>query len=633
MKNYVVLTHYQLLYSILHALDNKEKCKLWISKEYSGFSDDFAHRIKLNGPFEDVTIFETAPIYHDFFHNLQFKEDEYAFNTVLDSHFSTIFGDISNDSFYIFNEFQLYFAYIEKYCKEYMLVEDGYKSYEQQNSVLCFKGQFTAITSRIGTYFPWTLGRSPKFKKYIVNEYPSKILKHHNGRIEVCDYRDMEEKYLESMRNICNSIYDFVPIDSSNNNTLILTQPLARANYCMYANQFLLYADIVKREIVQGNHVYIKPHPADLVCYGPLQNESVTILSKNFPVEVYNYEDDKFSKMISYGSTAEGISRYADKIESIYAVRNASRNNIVRDILKRTSKKKLKLVLVSNFKEDNGVVRSYINTILGLKLFDINIVNYGYELTCFKSKVHFATDATTKEEALKFCINNLDYNYLAFIDKNNRISKKDLLKLHFLQLRSVVDLYVTKGQKNIQINNKKHSLGMFNILSLKNYQNIFISKKVSVDIAKMESIDFLSYFLENTVKVNYLDGIENFKILDFFCYSDYSQFANFLVEQFEIHKRLTGEKQKQHFEMIIMLLRLARILELDEYKTVLKQIDATTYFELTEDCQLINNEVLKVSYLVSNLFYVLFYKLKILKVINFLKKRGLYSKARRDMNI
>ncbi len=633
MVNYVILTHYHLLYATLHALTKNEKCRIWISKEYSSFSKDIESKLLSVGPFEEVTVFETAPIYQEFFQSLSYNEDDYAFNTVLENHFSNIFGDISDDIFYIFNEYQLSFAYIEKYCKHFNLIEDGYKSYEQQKHLLCFKGQFSSITSRIGTYFPKTFGLSDKFNRYTVNEYPKSVLKQHVGKIDVLDYNDMEINYYDTMHKICKVVYKYSSIDHENDCTLVLTQPLARAKYCMYSNQFLLYKDIVEREVSQGKHVYIKPHPADILSYSPLQSEKVTLLSKDFPVEVYNYESVKFSKVINYGSTAAGISKYSDNIVSINANRKATRNQIVRDIINRTYKSKVKLLLVLNVSEESNNIKKYIRTILNIKEFDIQIVNYGFELSYNSSRFSNFEDIVNQDEILEYCVNNYDFNYIVTSYSKGRISKMDLLKLHYLQFRAINDIYVVKGQKRFRINNLQHTFGMFNVLSLIDRSNIFISKKIASDLVRDNKTSLLDYYLENEIKVSYLDSTEAMNLLDFFGYEHHEQLSTLIEKHISLQSELEGDKKKLHFEMLLSLLRMARILELEKYSEYLSNIDMQAYFEMTEDCQLINNSVLGTGYSISNLFYALFYKLRIRKVITFLKKNGWYKKTRKKMKI
>ncbi len=617
----------------MHAKLTNKPAKLWISKEYSSFSDDICDKILSLKIFKEVKIFESAPVFQVFFHHLMKNEPEIAFDEILDDYFANIFHDIKEETFFIFNEYQLYYYYIEKYCKNITLVEDGYKSYQQQNKILRFKGQYTYITQYIGKYFPDVQGASKKITKYLVNEIPTDILKHQKDFIERCNFIEMEKELLDEMESICRTIFEYPRLDENEKSSLVLTQPLARANYCRYSAQFKLYDSLINKELARANKVYVKPHPADLLSYKAISNQNVIILNKNFPIEVYNYEKTKFQNCLTFGSTALGIAKYADKTTSMYSKRNTTHNKISKFIYHKTKKSRISLLIIVEILEDEEITENKLATLKKLysnKLFELKIIAYGKNvsrLNAYKG-IKFL-NLTDKQEVAAYCLNNYQFNYAMFTNSSLYLSNNNLRSIHFSQRTNFSDIIVCNANYVFKYENKNIYITAFNIIHLLNENFLLLSRNILSTMCEENDFNLLKHHHKYNYSISYIENNALHEVLEYFKVTKKEELISLVAKLIDNLDNISEEISSDYFQMIISLVKIIHNYFPKEVAKLSKKIPWNEYFNLTANTHLVKYENIQKNMQIANSYFFIYYKLHIEKIVIYLRNNGLYKIIRK----
>lgn len=346
MKSIVVMTYYQLMHSIALSLTLDEKPILYFTCDYIKADEELLQRIRETNIFHDVIGMSEASFIVPFIDELRAAYSkgnseidsigDRIFEKYLEPYYSKIFcGADTREEIYVYNDFQRHFYYIAKHFENIVGIEDGYKSLEQQIRIHRFKGRYKLIEPFIDKYYPAPLYRHKNIKKIISSADFPDIDDYYKNLLEVVDFAELIERNKPSYVKALLHIFCIEGIHVKENSTLYLGQPLSRAQYCNACENYLYHRKVIEAAAKRGEHVYIKPHPADTIDYHLFRNDHVEVLPKEFPLEVLGYAGMKFERTISFGSTTlvdeianENIKIYTDPTGKIHDIRKFVRELI-----------------------------------------------------------------------------------------------------------------------------------------------------------------------------------------------------------------------------------------------------------------------------------------------------------------
>ncbi len=514
---YVVMTYYQLMYSIAHIKYNNKKAVIYISQDYVLFGDRLSDALLDSELVEDVVLFNSKNYLTNFFHQLRIEQPENAFENILENNLGLVFGDISDKHFYVFNEFQLYYYYVEKHCKSITVVEDGYNSYPFQKETLFFKGNFTLINKYIGNFFPKVHGESPKVVEFIVNseienlKYRKEMFTVQNLKVMMTDIGN------DYLKRLFSKMFEFPEI-KGDNIALLLTQPLARAKYCSLTQQIELYDKICSTILDSYEYIYIKPHPADKTDYSCLQTERIKIMSADFPIEVYNFGDYKFKFTYSFASTASGLAEYSHESGSMFQMEKFDFSKVAKFIRNEVKNHKLKLLKILHI-DENFYEKSFLEKLSyeekstnRLTLFDVTTVivnNSGRKLD-----VSYRVFASIKE-----ALDSHDYNYCLLLRNSVIVKKKTaagLLHVFKNYCPQVISLFSTL---QCPLKGRRRYLELDDTSILVNNYNKVIARKFIND-GKINIDEADNIIRINSIKSSYFSYYYT-SSLDFDVFSEY----------------------------------------------------------------------------------------------------------------
>lgn len=352
MKSLVVMTYYQLMHSIALALTFEEKPNLYFSMEFLNPEEELLDRIAETGVFNEVRGItrrgEFLPIVRELRKTKDMKDSEIdkignsIFDEFLENHYAPDFASADfDDEIYVYNDFQWHYYYIVKHFKNIIGVEDGYGSLHQQIAIHMHKGDKELLYPFIEKgYFPQPLYRDEHVKKIISSCDFDDLDDYYRSKIEVWDYKDIVELNREKFKEALLHIFDIKGLGIADKSTLYVGQPLDRSRYCNAMHNYMLCKKIIGNELKNGYTVYYKPHPADRNDTRVYGEENVVILPKSFPVEVFNYQDKKFDRFVTFGSTASSIATCAKQSFKYFDKEEFERDDVT-DAIKAQLKPKM----------------------------------------------------------------------------------------------------------------------------------------------------------------------------------------------------------------------------------------------------------------------------------------------------
>ena len=154
--------------------------------------------------------------------------------------------------------------------------------------------------------------KSDKISRIIVSSKPeaSHI---YDGKIEISDTKKLEEETYDEISRVMLSIHDIDPSLFSGDATLLVTQPFAESGYCTKKEQKALMEKLCAP--YKGTQLFVKPHDKDRINYEYLGG---MVLPRKTPTAVFNYLDEKISRVISFESGAiEALDVAKEKISVI----------------------------------------------------------------------------------------------------------------------------------------------------------------------------------------------------------------------------------------------------------------------------------------------------------------------------
>jgi hypothetical protein len=363
------MTYYQLMHSVALALTFEEKPILYFSCDYLNAEESLLDRIRHTGVFCDVVGMLEATYAEPFYNDLReaFESTKGDIDSVgssifekyLDPYYKVVFRDADkDDEIYIYNDFQRHYYYITKHFNKIIGVEDGYRSIAQQLQVHRFKGRYKLLEPYIDKYYPAPLYKDKKVKKIISSIPLPEIDPYYTNLIEVLDFNDLVEINNDKYKAALTYIFDLADMDIKENSTIYLGQPMSRGLYCSAGENYMLHRKTLQKALEDGRHIYIKPHPADVLDYTLFSSEQITVMPKDFPLEVLGYLGARFDKAISFGSTSN-VESFVDSNVRIYNDDNLDIGQIRKFIRDYTSDEKIIVNLYLKAKSINP--RSYLN--------------------------------------------------------------------------------------------------------------------------------------------------------------------------------------------------------------------------------------------------------------------------------
>lgn len=305
---YICDNYNHLLISIIKTFQNKEEandvliCNNW---ENDNLLNDkkIISNIKKSGVFSNVIVFD------------EYYEEE---KEILKSRFKLL-----KKLIHINKMNKKYKDYFKKYDEIYMfydvtnigkilninkirynLLEDGTDCYKNNKNVIDVKLDLKNKIKKHILGYPVKLADSKYIKSIEVNDKKDLFISHKNiiESPKIKMYDSLNEKQKKIIMNI------FLDNNSSFKNisgcSLIITQPLYIDKYLdSEEEQVKLYESIIN-DYCKGDKIVIKTHPRENTDYSSIKGDYI-ILTRNFPLEVFNFMDDlQFNKAITISSTS-----------------------------------------------------------------------------------------------------------------------------------------------------------------------------------------------------------------------------------------------------------------------------------------------------------------------------------------
>lgn len=200
--------------------------------------------------------------------------------------------------------------FIIKYPNNFMRMhEDGLSAYHKKLS-------YTRIFNRkYITRYPLLKGHDKQVKEFLV-QFPEKIYdKVLKDKVRKLDVNLLENGLTEQEKIKIVSIFlDDYPIVDFEKRALIITQPLSELDFMSESEKINLYKDMITDAINDNCKVYIKTHPRERTDYKLVFGDSVIVMPKLFPLEVFNLSKAfNFEKGYTYHSSALGNLKYINK--------------------------------------------------------------------------------------------------------------------------------------------------------------------------------------------------------------------------------------------------------------------------------------------------------------------------------
>lgn len=378
------MTYYQFMHATAMTLHLNEKTNLFFITNYLNVEDSLIERISDTGIFNSVIKLdqeEGMELYDAAMAKTKGMSEEEIdkvgnsiFDEYLEPYYYPKFKDADfDDEIFVYNDFQRPYYYIANHFNNIVGVEDGYCSIEQQIEGHRFKGKYALVEPFLGKYYPEPLYKHNRITRIISSCNFEELPEYYQERIEVLDFKTLVHEHEQEFMKAQLRVFNLDRIDISSGGILILTTPLSRAKYCTAYESFALYKKLIAEERKTGKKIYIKPHPAEKhVDYKLFEDEQVTVLPKDFPIELLEYSGIRFSKSVSFGSTAI-VENLCDRSEVLYSG-EVTREHISRFIKKYISNTAIRLNIYIKLTDMHP--DKYINAysfLRDIKGFDTNV--------------------------------------------------------------------------------------------------------------------------------------------------------------------------------------------------------------------------------------------------------------------
>ena len=570
ISHFIALTYYHIIYSIIFCYEHKLQAKLFILKDYLAVDDELIIRLQKMNIFEEIIIFSEIDERNRLFAHLENNHNRPDFDKYLLTKYQKLFRQIApNAKVYIFNTYQLYAYFIFKQNYELFIIEDSYKSLEQQQQTQRFRNRYKLIIPHIGTSFPKNDFSSDKIVK-IISSTPYNNGKNWNDKIIIWDYKEYLLKHKINLQAQLNFLFQYQNLNIKKGG-LILTQPLSRYGYCNKVEQLRVYKkmkqELLASEITLEN-INIKPHPADKLSYRSLVNKTSNIMKKHFPIDLIVMEKNEFSKVITYGSTAINYfdSNSIEK-KSIDTLKNKNEKKISKDIKNYIRNTKLTIAVFDYY---NTNVASKNKLVFNKKSQTSNLI---WEHQQYKNEVE-----------IQEYIRKNDIDYVIINDLNIIFCPKIMKKINrrFTEVVGAIQFF----SLNITKNNRtyKFNCTLLNGIFIGPLGNKIISRAIILEYYNLPNWEKREHYLLNLSALSYYSTYIWLEI-EYTCFESVLKIDKLT----KLKNKVVNNKHKIDYFILCMLSIRQAINELlypknheQKYIDYLKQIEQSSNIELTK---------------------------------------------------
>lgn len=371
MKSLVAMTYYQLMHSIALALTFEEKPNLYFSMDFLDPEESLLERIADTGVFNEVRGITPRGGFPELVKELRKTKDmtdaeideigSSLFEKYLEPQYEEDFENADkSDEIFVYNDFQYHYYYICKHFDNIVGVEDGYASLQQQIGIHRFKGDKERLEHFIERgYYPEPLYRHEKVRKIISSVDFDDLDDYYRSKLVIWDYKDIVAQNEDAFKKALLYIFDVEKMGITGNSSLYLGQPLDRSRYCNAVENYLLCKKIIRNENNDGFTVYYKPHPAERNDPRMFGSERAKVLPKDFPIEVFNYKDEKFDRLVTFGSTGASIATCAKDFRVYFTKTDFDRQDVTDAVKEQIEGEKLSINMFIKVREMTP--ETYIN--------------------------------------------------------------------------------------------------------------------------------------------------------------------------------------------------------------------------------------------------------------------------------
>lgn len=303
-KLYICCTYYHLLISIIKSLKSDDECDLFLSTTWHDFT--LIHDILLIKKLKESNIFSNVIVDNNFIQdrekivNSDIKEiKKFFIMKKIKKFFPLKLTDY--DEIYLFSYNNPTGRIVNKSKIYHNLLEDGMDCYKNNQVIIKSKLTFKNFIKKFVLKLD-DLGESKYTKSIEVNDKNGIKIK--NKKIIEVSKKKMFEELSKKEKNLIFSL--FISNDKwkmLNDTSLILTQPFYEDDILnSKSKQINIYKDIINEFCINDN-VVIKPHPRDHTDYKSIISSS-NIIDDIFPLEILNFVNIKFNKVITVSSTS-----------------------------------------------------------------------------------------------------------------------------------------------------------------------------------------------------------------------------------------------------------------------------------------------------------------------------------------
>lgn len=313
---YICHTYYHVLISIIKQLKSDTKSDIILS---ANVMDNFltnnsilVKKLIESKIFNDVIIFDYSKIEKKYVKHFLYINRIWLGNKIIRR---KEYDFKKYKRIYIFNDRTLVGYLINKEKIFYNLLEDGTDCFKSSHKTFFNNKDFNIkkyIKKKLKIY---EVAESPMIASIEVNHKKDLFINNHNiieqskEKLISCLNSQEKEKILKIFIDNLQEI--IVPIGSS----LILTQPLYEDNLLKNEEEKVnLYKKIIKK-YTSGEKIVLKTHPRETTDYFKYfkEEKNIVIIEEKFPIEVLNFLDIKFKRVISVASTAINLIKNADE--------------------------------------------------------------------------------------------------------------------------------------------------------------------------------------------------------------------------------------------------------------------------------------------------------------------------------
>ncbi len=330
MKSIVVVSYYHIMHALAIALTFDEKPLLYVSVDFTMMPDEILERMKKTGIFEDVIKINTKDFIDDFLNELRgtvgYDENQIkqVGNSIFEKHIETYYApkfrkSDFDEEIYIYTDYHLSMYFINKHFKKIIMGEDGYGLLKKRIDSFKYIGYFNWLKPFIEYgYYPELNMKSDRIKKIICSGDYEELEEPYKSKVIVWDYKIIVKQNEAKYKKAIKYIFTVKEIGFRENSILLLEQPLYKTGNCSSIDYYLFYRKILRQQLEKAEYVYFKPHPAGRKHLSTFEDRRIKILPAKVPVEIFNYADVNFKKIITFYSNALDLMENVEEKIALY---------------------------------------------------------------------------------------------------------------------------------------------------------------------------------------------------------------------------------------------------------------------------------------------------------------------------